>query len=61
MPSEMNNLEVYFLSKIEGGFNVKGVAKGHAPAMGFEDSVDVYEGSVLDHRADVASVVSPQK
>ena len=53
---------VYFLGQVEGGStDVKGVPKGHAPAMGFEHSVDVHESSVLDHRADVTLIVSPQE
>ena len=53
-PREVNNFGVYFLHKIEGGStDVKGVPKGYAPAMGFENSVDVHkrvEGSVTAQR-----------
>ena len=46
-PCKADNLWINFLSEVEGGpTNAEGVAKGRAPAMGFEDGVHVCQSSV---------------
>ena len=48
------------LREIEGGStNAKGVAKGFAPTIYFEDAIDVSDSYVFNHVANITMPLSP--